>query len=96
MPAASFLRSEFSNGPAKGVSVSEGAIAFTRMSGAHSAARLRVRPSRAPLAEAMLACIGMPCATATVEKSTTEAPPAALSAGNADCSAAMAPRTFTR
>ena len=37
-----------------GVSTKLGAMAFTRMAGAHSAAKLRVNPSTAPLAAAML------------------------------------------
>ena len=40
--------------------MSAGAIALTRIFGAHSAAKLRVRPSIAPLAAAIEACMGEP------------------------------------
>lgn len=39
----------FSSLPASGVSTIEGAIAFTRIEDAHSAANARVSPSMAPL-----------------------------------------------
>ena len=40
--------------------MSAGAIALTRIFGAHSAASDRIRPSTAALAAATDACIGMP------------------------------------
>ena len=72
LAAASLCRSLRRSRAANGVSVSEGAIAFTLILGASSAARERVKPSTAPLAAAIEACIGMPVATATVENSTTD------------------------
>ena len=85
--AAWRLVSSLSSDCASGVSVSEGAITLTRITGAHSAARLRARASSAPLAAAIDAWKGMPWATAMVEKRTTEALPLAFRAGSADCSA---------
>ena len=46
---------------------------LTRMAGDHSAAKVRVKPSTAPLAMAMLVWYGMPVWTATVLNSTTDA-----------------------
>ena len=66
-----------------GVRVSDGATAFTRIFGASSAASARVSPSTAPFAMATEACEAKPCATATVENSTTEAASAAFSPGSA-------------
>ena len=53
--AASRLASLPSKEAARLVSVNVGATAFTRMSGAHSEANVRVNPSTAPLEAAMLA-----------------------------------------
>jgi len=57
---------------ARGVSVREGAMQFTRILGLSSLAALRVKASRAPLAEAMATWLGKPWAHATVLKNTTE------------------------
>ena len=61
--------------------------------GDSSAAALRVKASSAPLALAMAAWLGKPCAQATVEKSTTE-PLLAASAGAAALTASAALRKF--
>ena len=70
--AASVLSGEESDGAAKLVSVSDGAMALTLTLGAHSAARDLTKPSTAPLAAAMEAWKGMPVFAATELKSTTE------------------------
>ena len=49
-----------------------GAIQFTLIFGANSAAKAKVRPSIAPLAEETNEWFGKPCFTATVENKTTE------------------------
>ena len=51
---------------ANGVSVSAGARQLTRVCGASSAASERLKPSIAPFAAAIDACIGSPLPTATV------------------------------
>ena len=68
---ASRFAGEFSKRSANGVSTSAGAIALTRIRGAHSAASERTSPSTAPLAAAIEECMGMPCPTATVLNRTT-------------------------
>ncbi len=65
---AFFLSSVDKNFDANGVSVMEGATAFTRIFGASSAARERVKPSIAPLDTATWAWKLKPDWTATVEK----------------------------
>lgn len=54
-PFASTFCCEFSKDAARGVLVNDGAIQFTRIVGANSAARARVKPSTAPLEAATCA-----------------------------------------
>ena len=56
---------------ANGVSVRAGARQFTRVCGASSAANARLKPSTAPFAAEIEACIGSPLPTATVLNRTT-------------------------
>jgi len=49
-----------------------GAIQFTLMFGAYSAARAKVKPSTAPFADETMAWFGKPCCTATVENKTID------------------------
>ena len=49
-----------------------GAIQFTLILGANSAANEIVKPSTAPFAEATIAWLGNPCFIATVENNTTD------------------------
>ncbi len=77
------------------VSVSEGAIQFTRTRGASSAARERVRPSTAPFAAEMLAWKGRPVWTATVEKKTAAAFSPFMREGRAFWRRPTAPSKFT-
>ncbi len=68
---------------------------LTRIRGASSAARDRVRPSTAPFAAAILAWNGRPVWTATVEKNTTEEFPLCFNAGRACLISRTAPMRFT-
>jgi hypothetical protein len=74
---------------ASGVRVNDGAMQFTLIFGASSAASARVNPSMAPLAIDTEAWAANPCATATVENSKIElvACALALSSGTAICAA---------
>ena len=80
----------------KWATVSEGAITFTRIFGASSAASDRASPSTAPFAAEIDAWNGSPCAAATDENNTTDAEGADFNAGSAIWSAAAAPRQLTR
>ena len=70
---ASFFSSEFNSVPAKGVLVIEGAIQFTLIFGANSAASALVNPSPAPFEDATNEGKLKPVCTATVENKTTDA-----------------------
>ena len=88
-------------GSASCVCVRLGAITFTRICGASSAASDTASPSTAALAAPMAAWLGKPLRAATEENSTTEAgaapaPFPAASPGIAACTAIAAPSTFRR
>ena len=76
--AFSILDSLFRNFEARGVFTIDGAIAFTLILGANSAASERVSPSKAPFEAATELWKGIPVCTATVLKNTTDALPLAL------------------
>jgi len=73
--------------------VIDGAIAFTRISGASSAASERVKPYIEPLLVATCVWKLNPFCTATGEKNTTEEELPDLSNGKICCSILMPPKT---